>query len=174
MFLSKEKQNNNPSSKYNHTKGTMTRSTYKFGTPWSTVKAVTFPRPRRLFQNSGASRRGSVVGNVLSLMNKTSITSRNSRIGFPFTVTDQENLRVAVQELTKQKATSQIPTTATTESTITVTSNSLTQLRKKGSKKFVLSFSNISNSTKSSSTSTPKKSKSNTPAVSFYLLHKIG
>ncbi|CAI2163432.1 3495_t:CDS:2 [Funneliformis geosporum] len=147
----------------------MTRSTYKFGTPWSTVKAVTFQRPRRLFQNSGASRRGSVVGNVLShIMTKTSITSRNSRIEFPFTVTDQENLRIAVQELSNQKATSQIPTTATTESTITVTSNSsnsLTQLRKKGSKKFVLSFSNISNSTKNSTSSTPKKSKSSSPAA---------
>ncbi|CAG8473268.1 5101_t:CDS:2 [Funneliformis mosseae] len=144
----------------------MTRSTYKFGTPWSTVKAVTF-RPRRLFQNSGASRRGSVVGNVLShIMTKTSVTSRNSRIEFPFTVTDQENLRIAVQEQSNQKATSQIPTTATTESTITVTSNNsngLTQLRKKGSKKFVLSFSNISNGTKSSNT--PKKSKSSSPDV---------
>src|SRR5688572_17938240 len=136
--------------------------------PWSTVKAVTFPRPRRLFQNSGASRRGSVVGNVFSHL-MTSSFSRNSRIEFPFTVTDQENLRIVVQEQTKQ----QIPTTITTESTITVTStDTLAPLRKKGSKKFVLSFSSISNSTKSSNTNnTRKKPKSNTPTVSIvYLL----
>src|SRR5438270_12071182 len=90
---------------------------------WSTVKAVSFPRPRRLFQNSGASRRGSSVGNVLSHLISNSLTSRNSKIEFPFTVTDQENLRIAVQEQTKQQPPSQIPTTATTESTITVTSN---------------------------------------------------
>ncbi|RIA87267.1 hypothetical protein C1645_297902 [Glomus cerebriforme] len=145
----------------------MTRSTYKFGTPWSTGKIVSFPRPRRLFQNSGASRRGSVVGNVFSHLITNSLSSRNSRIEFPFTVTDQENLRIAVQEQTKQPS-SQLPTTATTDSTITVTSTDttvVTPLRKKGSKKFVLSFSSISNSGKGSSTSTRKKTKTNTPTI---------
>ncbi|GBB84120.1 hypothetical protein RclHR1_10760002 [Rhizophagus clarus] len=144
----------------------MTRSPYKFGTPWSTVKSVSFPKPRRIFQNSGASRRGSVVvGNVFSHLFTNSLSSRNSRIEFPFTVTDQENLRIAVQEQTKQP----LPTTETTESTVTVTSNDTSlvspPLRKKESKKFILSFSNISNSNKSSNTTTRKKSKSNTPAV---------
>jgi hypothetical protein len=154
----------------------MTRSTtYKFGPPWSTVKAVSFPKPRRFFQNSGASRRGSVVvGNVFSHLFTNSLSSRNSRIEFPFTVTDQENLRIAVQEQTKQQPVSQIPTTATTESTVTVTSNGTSlvspPLRKKESKKFILSFSNISNSSKSSNTTTRKKSKPNTPAVSIILL----
>ncbi|CAG8636546.1 14570_t:CDS:2 [Rhizophagus irregularis] len=146
----------------------MTRSTYKFGPPWST-KAVSFPKPRRIFQNSGASRRGSVVvGNVFSHLFTNSLSSRNSRIEFPFTVTDQENLRIAVQEQTKQQ-TSSIPTTATTESTVTVTSTDTSlvspSLRKKESKKFILSFSNISNSSKSSNPTTRKKSKSNTPTL---------
>ncbi|CAG8501211.1 6054_t:CDS:2 [Diversispora eburnea] len=138
----------------------MTRSIYR--TPWSTVKAVTFP-PRRLFQNSGASRRGSVVGALSHLMGKaSSITSRNSRIEFPFTLTDQENLRVAVQEETKQ--TTQLPKTES----IQENNDRLPPLRKKESKKFLLSFSNITNSNnnKNSGTSTPKKKqKSSTPAV---------
>jgi hypothetical protein len=144
----------------------MKRSSYKFG---PLVKSVSFPRPRRLFQNSGASRRGSVVGNVFSHLITNSLTSRNSRIEFPFTITDQENLRIAVQEQTKQQATSHLPTTATTKSTVTVTSNNTSimsppSLQKKGSKKFVLSFSNINNS-KNSNTSTRKKTKTNTPTI---------
>lgn len=128
----------------------MTRSTYR--TPWSTVKA-TFPQ-RRPFQSSGASRRGSVVGVLSRFMGKaSSITSRNSRIEFPFTLTDQENLRIAVQE--EEKQATQLPKTDSIQE-----NNGLT-LRKKGSKKFLLSFS-ITNGT-----ITPKKKqKSSTPAVS--------
>ncbi|CAG8691845.1 32772_t:CDS:1, partial [Racocetra persica] len=123
----------------------MNRSS-KFGTPWSTVKAVA--RPRRLFQNSGASRRGSVVSIFSHLISKTNnVTNRSSRIEFPFTLTDQENLRIAVQELAKQST--QIPHI---DQVPDVPPNNLSQhgnnssIRKKGNKKFLPSFSNITNS----------------------------
>ncbi|CAG8511367.1 1372_t:CDS:2 [Acaulospora morrowiae] len=137
----------------------MSRSIYKFGTPWS----VTL-RPRRLFQKSGASRRGSVVGALTHFMGKpSSITSRNSRIEFPFTLDDQENLRVAVQEQTGQVT--QLPQPDSLENPDS-SNGSATSLRKKGSRKF-LSFSNIANinNNKNSNSSTSKKQKTLVPTT---------
>ncbi|CAG8454128.1 198_t:CDS:2 [Cetraspora pellucida] len=144
----------------------MNRSS-KFGTPWSTVKSVA--RPRRLFQNSGASRRGSVVSIFSHLISKTNnVTNRSSRIEFPFTLTDQENLRLAVQELEKQPTQiphiDQVPDVTPSDNHSQHGNNS--SIRKKGNKKFLPSFSNITNSVNNkTSSNTQKKQKTSTSSL---------
>ncbi|KAF0552764.1 kinase-like protein [Gigaspora margarita] len=145
----------------------MNRSS-KIGTPWSTVKAVARPT-RRLFQNSGASRRGSVVGLFSHLISKTNnVTNRCSRIEFPFTVTDQENLRIAIEELEKQPTQlpqiDQVPDVP--QNNLSQPGNNTSSLRKKGNKKFLLSFnSNNNNNNKNSSCTPQKKQKSSSPSL---------